>query len=191
MSAPRILVISGSTRPGSINTRLATHAADRLNATGAAAKLISLSDFPMPMVDASGYGKAPQTAHDLRALIDDHEGMFIVSPEYNAGYAPLLKNALDWMSVAKPSAPGTSFSGKVVGLGGASPGMLGALRGLTQLRTVLELGFGALVIPEMIGLGGGDAAWTETGTIKDERASAMFDATIQRLIKEARFNRTA
>jgi chromate reductase, NAD(P)H dehydrogenase (quinone) len=190
MSSPRILVLSGSTRPGSINTRLATHAAERLNGAGATAKLVSLADFPMPMVDATGFGKAPQAAQDLRALIDSHEGMFITSPEYNAGYAPVLKNALDWMSVAKPSAPGTSFAGKVVALGAASPGMLGGLRGLTQLRTVLELGFGALVIPEMIGLGGGDAAWTDAGTVKDERASALLDATLHRLIKEARFNRS-
>ena len=42
---------------------------------------------------------------------------------------------------------------------------MGAYRGMTQLRTVLELGMGALVIPEMVAVGGGDAAWNEDGSV--------------------------
>jgi NAD(P)H-dependent FMN reductase len=182
MSA-KILVFSGSSRTGSLNGKLAALVARKLTAAGAQAKLISLADYPLPLVDATGFGKAPQQAHDLRGLIDEHQGLFIASPEYNAGYAPALKNALDWASVAKPGAPASGLAGKVVALGGASPGALGAYRGLTQMRTVLELGFGALVIPEMVSVPHADKAFGEDGEIGDARASGFLDAALARLLK--------
>lgn len=180
-----ILVFSGSTRPGSLNQKLAALAARKLSALGATAKLISLADYTLPMVDASGFGAAPEAAHRLRAEIDAHKGLFIASPEYNAGYAPVLKNALDWASVAKPGAPASGLAGKVVALGAASPGNLGGYRGLTQMRTVLELGFGALVIPEMISVAAADKAFKDDGELSDERTAGFLEATLARLVKES------
>ncbi len=185
MSAPTILVFAGSSREGSLNTKLATLAARKLAAAGATVKQISLADYPLPLVDATGFGNAPQAAHDLRALIDAHDGLYIASPEYNAGYAPALKNALDWSSTAKPGVPGTGLAGKVVALGGVSPGALGAYRALTQLRTVLELGFGALLVPEMVAVGMGDKAFDDKGELTDARSSGFLDAQIARLVKIA------
>jgi chromate reductase, NAD(P)H dehydrogenase (quinone) len=180
-----ILVLSGSSRAGSLNQKLAALAAKSINASGGKATLISLADFPLPLVDATGFGNHPAEAMKLRELIDAHKGLFLASPEYNAGYAPALKNALDWATVAKPSAPATGLAGKVVGLGAASPGPMGGYRGLTMLRTVLELGMGALVIPEMAAVGGGDAAFKADGSLADERTAGFFQAVIARLIKEA------
>jgi chromate reductase, NAD(P)H dehydrogenase (quinone) len=186
----KVLVFSGSYRPGSLNMRLASLATKKLKAAGAEATHISLADFPLPLVDARGYGAAaPAEAHKLREIIDAHGGLFLASPEYNAGYAPALKNALDWATIAKPGAPATGLAGKVVALGAASAGAMGGYRGLTQLRTVLELGLGGLVIPEMVAVGGGDAAWSEDGSIKDERASGMLDAVVARLMKELSYPR--
>jgi hypothetical protein len=53
-----------------------------------------------------------------------------------------------------------------------------------MLRTVLELGMGAMVIPEMVAVGGGDAAFKD-GALADERTAAFFEAAIARLLKEA------
>ena len=86
--SPSILVISGSHRPGSLNLRLATLVAGKLKAAGAAVMQISLADFPLPLVDATGVGKHPPKAMELRELIDRRQGLFIASPEYNAGHAP-------------------------------------------------------------------------------------------------------
>jgi chromate reductase, NAD(P)H dehydrogenase (quinone) len=185
----RILVLSGSHRPGSLNMKLAMLAAKKLSAAGADVTHISLADFPLPLVDATGFGNAPEAANKLAEAIDSHRGLFLASPEYNAGYSPALKNALDWKTVAKPSAPGTGLAGKVVALGAASAGAMGGYRGLTQLRTVVELGLGGLVIPEMVAVGGGDAAWNADGSIKDERSSGMLDAVVARLVKELSYAR--
>ena len=168
-----------------MNHKLAEIAAKKINAAGGTAKLISLADYPLPLVDASGFGNAPEAATKLRELIDAHKGLFIASPEYNAGYAPALKNALDWSSVAKPGAPASGLAGKVVAIGSASPGHMGGYRGLTQLRTVLELGFGALVIPEMVAVGNYATAFSDAGELTDERTAGFFDMTIARLVKEA------
>jgi chromate reductase, NAD(P)H dehydrogenase (quinone) len=188
--AAKVLVIPGSYRPGSLNAKLASLAAAKLTAAGADVTLISLADFPLPMVDASGYGAAaPAAAFKLRDLIDAHGGLFLTSPEYNAGYAPALKNALDFATIARPGAPATGLAGKVVGLGAASAGAMGGYRGLIQLRSVIELGLGGLCIPEMVAVGGGDAAFNADGSIKDERSAGMLDAVVARMMKELSFAR--
>jgi chromate reductase, NAD(P)H dehydrogenase (quinone) len=187
--ASTVLVFSGSSRPGSLNDMLASLAAKKLSAAGAVVTHISLADYPLPLVDAAGFGNAPAAAHKLAELIEAHQGLFLASPEYNAGYAPALKNALDWKTVAKPGAPATGLAGKVVAIGAASAGAMGGYRGLTQLRTVVELGLGGLCIPEMVAVGGGDAAWAEDGSIKDERSAGMLDALVARLVKELSYAR--
>lgn len=182
MAHPKILVLSGSSREGSVNTKLAVIAAARLKAQGADVTLISLKDYVLPLVDATGFGNAPALATQFAELVLAQHGLFLVSPEYNAGYTPALKNALDWISVAKPGAPGTTLSGKVVALGGVSPGALGAYRGLTQLRTVLELGFGATLVPEMVAVSNAGTAFNEDGALSDERTAGFLDATLTRLV---------
>jgi NAD(P)H-dependent FMN reductase len=87
--------------------------------------------------------------------------------------------------VAKPGAPASGLAGKVVGLGAASPGALGGYRALTQFRTMLELGMGALVIPEMVAVGGADKAFAEDGSLADQRTAAFLDQLVARLIREA------
>lgn len=178
----KIMVFSGSSRAGSFNDRLAGVAARQLQALGADVTYINLGKFELPLVDATGFGNAPKNAHDLRALFDEHDGIFIASPEYNAGYAPALKNALDWATVAKPGAPATALSGKVVALGGASPGPMGAYRALTQLRTVLELGFGATLVPEMVAVGNAASAFADDGSLTDERTAGFLKATLEKLV---------
>ena len=183
--AAKILVFSGSSREGSVNGMLAALAARELQALGAEVTFINLGKYPLPLVDATGFGNAPKEASELRDLIDAHDGLFIASPEYNAGYAPALKNALDWATVAKPGAPATGLAGKVVALGAASPGPMGGYRGLTQMRTVLELGFGATLVPEMVAVGNAGTAFGETGALADERTAGFFKATLARLVSMA------
>ena len=106
MAHPRILVFSGSARIGSHNARLASLVGERLSDNGAEVTSISLRDFPMPLYDgdlevAEG---VPENAVALKRLMQQHHGVFIASPEYNAGVPPLLKNVIDWISrVSEPS----------------------------------------------------------------------------------------
>jgi len=181
----KVLVFSGSWRQGSVNQKLASVAAKELAALGVEVTSISLKDYPLPLIDANGFAQQPAEAKTLRQVIDAHDSLFIASPEYNAGYTPALKNALDWASVSPAGAPATGLAGKVIALGAASPGALGGYRGLTQMRTVLELGFGATLTPAMVTVGGGDAGFKEDGSIADERTAGFLKATLQQLVTMA------
>lgn len=177
-----ILVFSGSTRPASLNGRLAALAARGLRALGAEVTAISLADYPLPFVDDDGRANPPENAIRFNTLLSEHEGLFIACPEYNSGYPPLLKNALDWASMVKTDGPG--LANKIVALGAASPSPRGGYRSLTQFRSVLELGFGAFVIPDMASVSFANRTLTEQGEITDETAAKFLDACLRRLVRE-------
>lgn len=181
---PKILVFAGSWRPGSMNTRLATLIAANLRDAGAEVNQISLGDYPLPLIDARAFdSEPPREAKALAELVEEHDAIFIASPEYNAGYPPALKNALDWVSIVRKGGPG--LRDRVVAIGGASAGNLGTYRCLTQLRTVLELGFGALLVPEMLAVSAADKAYGEDGDFTDKRLKGLRDKMVARLVKVA------
>jgi len=154
MPAPKILVIPGSLRSGSHNARLAALAAKELVLAEAEVTRISLEDYPLPLFDADLAAEAgpPRNAVRLRTMLEAHRGIFIVSPEYSASVTPLLKNTIDWISRVRERNEPTykAFKNRVFALGAVSNGSGGGVRSLIALRQILELGCGALVIPEQI-----------------------------------------
>jgi chromate reductase len=189
MKDVRILVFSGSTRSGSFNTKLAEVVARRVNAAGAQATHLSLADYPMPIYngDLEAEAGVPEPAKKLKDVMQDHHGIFIASPEYNTSVSPLLKNTLDWVSrlSADGEPPAAAFKNRVFALGAASPGALGGIRGLMGLRTIMEIGYGALVIPDMATVPGAASAFDDQGGMTNERTAGLLDAMVQRLIAEA------
>lgn len=185
MPTPSILVFAGSTRTGSFNEKLAALAAARLAALGAAVTHISLRDYVMPLYDGDHEAAEgpPATAKALAEAIARHHGVFIAAPEYNASITPLLKNAIDWVSRIK--LPVSPYKERVFALSAASPGPYGGLRGLIHTRHVLEIGCGALVIPETVAVGNAAQAFAADGTLTVERSAHMLDACLARLVREA------
>ena len=190
MTAPKILVFAGSIRTGSYNTRLAALAAKQFALAGADVSHISLLDYPMPLYDADLEGKSgpPQNAVKLKQIMSLHQGVFLASPEYNASVTPLLKNTIDWISRVRGvrETPLTVFKTRVFALGAASDGPYGGMRSLMALRQVLEIGCGALVIPEQVAVRGASQAFDEQDNLKDERTAGFLQAAVQRLIEVAR-----
>ncbi len=189
----RLLFVAGSARDGSMNKRLAQHGAHVAEATGTAATFADLGDYPMPLYDGDLEARdgVPDNARKLLALMQAHQGIFIASPEYNASFSPLLKNTLDWISRIKDDAgvSGQVFKTRVFAIGSASPGGFGGLRGLIQIRQVLELGLGALVLPEQIAVPRAMTAFDADGQLADKATAAQFQAVIQRLATAARLMR--
>ena len=190
MQTPKILVFAGSIRSGSYNARLAALAAKALTEAEADVTLISLADYPMPLYDgnleaASG---PPENAIKLKRLMGLQHGVFIASPEYNASITPLLKNTLDWVSRVREGKerPLAAYKGRAFALGAASNGTYGGMRSLMALRQVLELGCGALVIPEQVAVREAASAFDEEDNLKDERTAGLMKAVVQRLIELAR-----
>lgn len=187
MRNPKILVLSGSARAGSHNSKLSGLAAKRLAILDAKVTHLSLKDYPLPIYDGDYEQNegVPENARKLKRLFVDHDGVFLACPEYNAGITPLLKNTLDWISRAKD--PGDAYKSKVFGLGAVSPGGLGGMRGLIGMRTILEVGLGAMVLPQMVSVAKAVSAFDDRGDLTDERASANLDKLIEALLRATRF----
>lgn len=187
---PKILVFAGSIRTGSHNARLAALAAKELALAGADVTRISLQDFPLPLYDGDLEANTgvPVNAVKLKQLMAAQQGVFIASPEYNASITPLLKNTLDWISRVRErgEAPLAVYKNRVFALGGASDGAYGAMRSLMALRQVLELGCGALVIPEQIAVMRASEAFDEMDNLKEERMANLLKRVVQRLTDMAR-----
>ena len=190
MANPRILILSGSTRGGSYNTKLAELAQKRLAQLDAEPTRISLADHVLPLYDGDLESRngVPEAAVKLRDLFQAHHGVFIAAPEYNAGITPVLKNMIDWVSRVRgeAEAPLAAFRNRVFAVSAASPGGYGGMRGLIALRQVLELGLGALVIPEQVAVSRAHEAFATDGSLTDDRTATLFDGVVTRLISEAK-----
>ena len=188
MSSPRLLVFAGSSRTGSLNTRLARAAAAVAESMGATVTLVSLADFEMPLYDGdleAEHGIPEGVQRWKRALIE-HDGFIVASPEYNGSLSPLLKNAIDWASRREGDEPRlVAFQGKVVGLLAASPGGLGGLRALPHVRTILS-GIGAHVVPRQFALGGAHQAFADDGSLADEGKAAQMAGVVEQVVQTAR-----
>jgi len=189
MPAAKILVIPGSLRTGSHNARLAALAAKELALLDAEVTRISLEDYELPLFDAdlATASGPPVAALKLRQMLVAHRGIFITSPEYSASVTPLLKNAIDWVSRARERGEPTyaAFKGRVFALGSATSGGGGGIRSLMALRQILELGCGALVIPEQVSVPRAELAFDDDDNLKDDALAAALRAAMRRLIELA------
>jgi chromate reductase, NAD(P)H dehydrogenase (quinone) len=188
MPNPKILVIPGSLRTGSHNARLAALAAKELALAEAEVTRISLEDYTLPLFDADlSNAGPPAAAVALKRMLMAHQGVFITSPEYSASVTPLLKNAIDWVSRVRDAGEPTyaAFKDRVFALGSATNSSGGGVRSLMAMRQILELGCGALVIPEQISVPRAEQAFDDRDNLKDEAQTAALKALARRLVELA------
>lgn len=190
---PKILVLPGSTRSGSFNAKLSALMAKKLALADADVTQISLKDYPLPLYDGDLEASrgVPAPAQKLKRLFQEQDGIFIACPEYNAGVTPVLKNAIDWISrLSDPGEPSSAaFKDRIFALGSASPGAFAGMRGLIGMRTILEVGLGAHVLPNMVSVPRASTAFDGNGGLTDERVGAQADALVKALIKNTKIRR--
>lgn len=188
MATVRILVIPGSLRTGSLNARLAAAAIDDLIRADANVTRLSLLDFPLPIYDGDTEAQTgvPKPAIDLKRMIAAHDGVLLVTPEYNSSLPPLVKNTIDWISrVQDPGERrGQVFHDRPFAIAAASSGRLGGTRCLEALRLVLSA-CGATVIPNQLALSFADRAYDETDRLKHPADIAALQTMTRKLIEFA------
>ncbi|MCX7320605.1 MAG: NAD(P)H-dependent oxidoreductase [Hyphomicrobiales bacterium] len=188
MPTPKILVIPGSLRTGSLNAKLAAAAVDELVRADADVTRISLGDFPLPIYDGDleASSGVPKQALNLKRMIGSHHGVLIVTPEYNSSLPPLVKNSIDWVSrVTDGQEPkGQVFRGRAFAIAAASNGRLGGTRCLEALRLVLSA-CRALVIPNQLALSHADDAYDEIDRLKHAADIAAMQSMVRQLIDVA------
>lgn len=190
MPAPKILVLPGSTRTGSYNVKLAALAVKELTLLDIDTTRISLADYSLPLYDPDLDARSgqPESARKLKQMIAAHHGVLIASPDYSASVSPLMKNAIDWVSRVRERGDPTyaAFRGRAFAICSASPEPAGGLAGLLALRQILQVGCGALVIPEQVAIGRADHAFDDMGHIADAHSANQFHAMLTRLVDMAR-----
>jgi len=185
---PRILAFAGSTRMDSYNKKLARIAVKAAEECGAEVTLVDLKELPMPLFDEDLEREAgmPESAAKLKALMVEHDGFLIASPEYNSSITAVLKNAIDWVSRPVPNEPSLlAFKGKTAVLMSASPGNLGGLRGLVHLRAILG-NIGMIVLPDQIAVPKAYEAFDNDGTLKDAKQQASVQDLGKKLVETVR-----
>lgn len=179
----RVLAFAGSTRRESFNRRLAAVAAAAVRDAGLPCTLLELADYPLPLYngDLEAEQGLPDNARRLKDLFLEHQGLLLVSPEYNSSISPLLKNVIDWVSRDPAKAyPVSPYAGKVASLLAASPGSLGGLRGLVTLRSILG-NLGVTVLPAQFTLRQADGAFTGSGELREARDAARVSGVAAEL----------
>lgn len=186
----RLLFFAGSGREGSFNKKLARLARHIAEANGIEAVFVDLCDYPMPIYngDLEATEGPPERARAFAALLDEYDGVFIASPEYNSSVTPLLKNTLDWVSRVKLNGESgiEVFRTRPFAISGASPGYYGAMRSLLTLRQILAVGLGATVIPQQLALPRAMNAFEDDGSLKDEGQQVLLTRVVEALAVAAR-----
>ena len=178
----KVLIVSGSVRSGSFNVALSQAANKVLAGMGAETTMISLHDYPLPLLDEDLRKDKglPDNAIKLARQLAAHDGLFLASPEYNSSIPPLLKNTIDWISlVPRDIRP---FAGLTVALGSASNGALGGVRGLYHLRSVV-MNVGAQIVTEQVSISGAATAFGDDGLPTDDRQRQKLENACRSLLE--------
>lgn len=177
LTGVRILAFSGSTRANSFNKKLVRIASAGAAQTGAVVTSLDLRDLNLPLYDGDLEAKSglPEGGHQLKHLLNSHDGFLISSPEYNSSYSAVLKNAIDWASRPVPNEkPLQGFTGKVAVLMSASPSPFGGLRGLLSLRSLLS-NIQVIVLPQQVTLNTAHEAFDQSDNLKDPKQQASAE----------------
>jgi chromate reductase len=160
----RVLAFAASLRRGSLNRKLIAVAAELARSAGAEVDLAEFREFELPIYDGDLDASAglPPGGLELKRRLARADAVLISAPEYNYSIAGPLKNAIDWVSRARPM----PWRGKSIYLMSASPSPMGGIRGLWQTRIPLE-GCGALVFPDMFALPHANEAFDDAGALRD------------------------
>ncbi len=178
----KLLAFAASLRRDSYNHKLITLAVAKARQAGVIVDFADFAEFDMPLYneDLRQESGLPSGALELHRRISEADGIVIASPEYNYSMPGILKNALDWISRARPMAT----SAKTGLLLSASTSVVGGIRGLWQLRIPLE-GMGVTLHPEMYALAKAQDAFNDDGSLKDDALDERLTAMLQRYLSMA------
>ncbi len=186
MRTPKILVIPGSNRAASWNAKLAGVLCKALLQHECEVMRITLRDYPLPIFDEDLEAQKgqPENALKLARLFHEHDGVVVVSPEYNCSVSPLTKNAIDWISRVNSDQRGrlSPYKHKVFGLASASPGRYGGVRGLVHLRASIG-NCGALVISEQVCVSFAEKAFNASEELAEQAARKLVDGFAKTMVE--------
>src|SRR3990170_218081 len=177
MGAPRIAVLVGSLREGSINRKVAK----ALIAAAPESLDCQIVEFrELPLYDEDREADPPAEWVAFRDTMRAVDGVLFVSPEYNRSVPGGLKNAID---VGSRPYGKSVFTRKPAAVVTASPGAIGGFGANHNLRqSCVFLDMPVMQQPESY-LSSVKDEWGEDGRPADARLAALLDKIIRAYAK--------
>jgi len=177
----RILGISGSLRSGSFNSSALRTCAELLPVDVEFRTFGRLAQIPLFNEDVRQHD-FPDSVEELRREIAEADAVIIATPEYNYSVPGVLKNAIDWASCRPPQ----PFNEKLVGIIGASRGILGTARAQYHLRqTFVYLNATVLNRPEVFIMTAHEK-FDQDGRLTDEPTREILKSFLVQLLDRAK-----
>ena len=137
----KVLIIVGSLRKNSFNYQLAKQVEAML---AGKAEVCFLQFADLPFMNQDMEFPVPESIARVRQAVQEADGIWIFSPEYNYQIPGVLKNLLDWLS--RPLAPndwerGSAVRGKPVTISGVAgrSGAAGVRKNLSALLEIMSM----------------------------------------------------
>jgi chromate reductase len=170
----KIIALGGSNSKKSINKRLATYAANKME--NVEVVVVDLNDYILPLYgpDLEAETGIPDVAKALDEALKSADGLVVSLAEYNGSYSSAFKNAFDWLSRIDQKV----WKGKPMLLMATSPGG----RGGSGVLSAAKMSFphlGGNIIADF-SLPSFYDNFSETG-IKNEDLNADLEAKIKLL----------
>jgi FMN reductase len=136
VSAPYIVAVGGTLRPGSSTEKAMRHVLVAAQQAGARTKLISGAALQLPIYQPDIADRS-DAARELVAELARADGIILGSPGYHGSISGLIKNALDYAEDLRwDKRP--YFSGRAVGCIATAGGWPGAVNTLGALRDIVH-----------------------------------------------------
>lgn len=173
---PRIALLCGSLRKISINKQLQKAIALKLKDAGAKPSIVDIGTYDLPLYH--GDLATPPGVKKLIRRLKGFDGVIIVTPEYNGGLPPVLKNAIDWTSTVETG----HISGPVYGIASCTPGPMSGIMAMRHLQFIL-LRLGAELVPQQLGCGFAAKAFDGKGHLIAQPAAQFADKMISQMLE--------
>ncbi|MBP7821754.1 MAG: NAD(P)H-dependent oxidoreductase [Saprospiraceae bacterium] len=171
-----ITIISGSPRRESTSFRVAKFLHNYLlnNNPELTVNFIDVSDHHLPYVQEvfTSTDAVPSEFKTLAETIFNTDAFLLVTPEYNGGYSPALKNLLDHFPKQQH---------KAFGIVTSTTGGLGGMRAAQQMLLLIGGLFG-IASPHMLLVPQVDSKFNEDNMLIDEKFSKSIDLFLKEFL---------
>lgn len=166
-----IPIILGTVRQGRMSEPVAKFIFEQVNNyQGVKTELIDIRQLPIPITDAGSDAKIP----GFSEIIQQADGLIIVTPEYNHSYPGMLKHVLDLNY--------KEYLHKAVGVCSVSVGAFGGVRAIEALLPTLKA-FGLGTIVSDLNFGNVTKIFDQSGNlIEPETYIRRFERFMQELV---------
>ena len=169
---PKIVSISGTSRPNNYTSRALAVVNDELRDHGLDVDLIDARELHLAFPDT---GRSDD-AERLRAAVRAATGVVLATPEYHGSFSAMTKLVIE--NLGFPSA----LRDKPVALVGVAAGRIGAVKSLEHLRSVCAH-VGAIVMPGAVSVASVQNAFDAEGNCTNAAVEAMLRSAAESLTK--------